>query len=94
MVAQDGSGNLGTIQEALDASLQRENSERFVIYVKQGMYQEYLKISYEMNNIMLVGDGMGKTIITGSNSYSKGYYSNIDTSTVRKYYFYFFSSLS
>jgi pectinesterase len=37
-----------------------------VIYVKAGTYKENVEI--KLKNIMLVGDGIGKTIITGSKS--------------------------
>lgn len=68
VVAQDGSGNFRTIGEALNASLKRNGNGRFVIYVKKGLYREYVEISYYMKNIMLVGEGLTDTIITGNRS--------------------------
>ena len=69
VVAQDGSGNYRTIKEALDAAARRGGDERFVIYVKEGVYRETLKVRANMKNIMLTGDGLGRTIITsGSNA--------------------------
>ncbi|KAL0299393.1 UNVERIFIED_CONTAM: Pectinesterase 2 [Sesamum radiatum] len=82
VVAQDGSGNFRTIKQALDAASKRRNSSRIVIHIKQGKYQEYLEISLNMKNIMLVGDGMGKTIITGSKSFASGY-TTLQSSTVK-----------
>ncbi|KAI3458281.1 hypothetical protein Pfo_014944 [Paulownia fortunei] len=82
VVAQDGSGNFRTIKEALDASFNRKNSARIVIYIKQGTYHEYLEISSQMKNVMLVGDGMGKTIITGNKSFAAGY-TTFQSSTVK-----------
>ncbi|CAL5364220.1 unnamed protein product [Camellia sinensis] len=73
VVAQDGSGNYGTIKEALDASLDRRDDSRFVIYVKCGTYNEYLVVTEHMKNVMLCGDGIGNTIITGSHSARAGY---------------------
>ncbi|KAL7229535.1 hypothetical protein ACSBR2_008109 [Camellia fascicularis] len=73
VVAQDGSGNCGTIKEALDASLDRRDDRRFVIYVKSGTYNEYLVVTENMKNVMLCGDGIGNTIITGSHSARAGY---------------------
>ncbi|KAJ8448621.1 hypothetical protein Cgig2_010508 [Carnegiea gigantea] len=73
VVAQDGSGNYKTITEALNAASKRIGSRRFVIHVKSGVYAEYLVISKDLKNIMLVGDGMGSTIITGSRSNGGGF---------------------
>jgi len=68
VVAQDGSGNYKTITEAISAASKRSGSGRFVIHVKSGVYKENVVIGNKIDNIMLVGDGMGKTIITGSKS--------------------------
>ncbi|XP_010259035.1 PREDICTED: pectinesterase 2-like [Nelumbo nucifera] len=74
VVAQDGSGNFRTIKAALDAvSKQRKGSGRFIIHVKAGVYRENLEIGNGMKNIMLVGDGMRSTIITGSRSVGGGF---------------------
>uniref|UniRef100_A0A803P2R3 Pectinesterase n=1 Tax=Cannabis sativa TaxID=3483 RepID=A0A803P2R3_CANSA len=70
VVAQDGSGNYKTIKEAVSAAGSGKGSGRFVIYVKSGTYKENIEI--KKNNIMLVGDGIGKTIITGSKSVGGG----------------------
>ncbi|KAL5972748.1 hypothetical protein ACLOJK_039553 [Asimina triloba] len=65
VVAKDGSGKYTTVQEAVNAA--PENSEvRYVIYVKKGTYNEKVDIGKKKTNIMLVGDGMDSTIITGS----------------------------
>ncbi|KAL0397754.1 UNVERIFIED_CONTAM: Pectinesterase 2 [Sesamum calycinum] len=70
VVAQDGSGNYKTVNEAVAAAGKRSGSGRFVIYVKQGTYRENVNIAGQ--NIMLLGDGIGKTIITGSRSVGGG----------------------
>ncbi|KAF7850874.1 hypothetical protein BT93_L4893 [Corymbia citriodora subsp. variegata] len=67
-VAQDGSGNFRTIKQALDAAAKRSGSKRFVIYVKRGVYQENLEIGSGLDNIMMLGDGLRYTIITGNRS--------------------------
>ncbi|KAL2527073.1 putative pectinesterase/pectinesterase inhibitor 17 [Abeliophyllum distichum] len=72
VVAQDGSGNHRTIKAALDAAARRSGSGRFVILVKRGVYRENLEIGNKLKNIMLVGDGMKYTIITGSRSVGGG----------------------
>ncbi|KAI3756829.1 hypothetical protein L1987_56652 [Smallanthus sonchifolius] len=68
VVAQDGSGNYKTIGAALAAA--KSGSGRYVIYVKAGIYNEYIQV--KSDNIMIVGDGIGKTIITGSKSVGGG----------------------
>ncbi|GAB4858791.1 hypothetical protein Ancab_010268 [Ancistrocladus abbreviatus] len=73
VVAKDGSGNYKTIQEALAAAAKRKGSGRFVIHVKSGVYTENVGIGSKLKNIMLVGDGMANTIITGSRSVVGGY---------------------
>ncbi|XP_058181299.1 pectinesterase-like, partial [Rhododendron vialii] len=70
VVAQDGSGNYKTISEAVAAS--RSGSKRFVIYVKAGVYKENVEIKGSMKNLMLVGDGIGATIVTGSKNVHDG----------------------
>jgi pectinesterase len=70
VVAQDGSGNYKTIKDAISAASKRSGSGRYVIYVKAGTYKENVEI--KLKNIMLVGDGIGKTIVTGSKSVGGG----------------------
>ncbi|KAI8007217.1 Pectinesterase 2 [Camellia lanceoleosa] len=64
--------NLVTIQAALDVAAKRSGSGRFVIHVKSGVYQENIEIGNNMKNIMLLGDGLKNTIITGSRSVGGG----------------------
>lgn len=70
VVAQDGSGNYKTISEAVAAS--KSGGERFVIHVKAGVYKETVEIKRSMKNLMLVGDGIGATIVTGSKNVHDG----------------------
>ncbi|XP_009628696.2 pectinesterase 2-like [Nicotiana tabacum] len=72
VVAKDGSGNFKTVKEAVAAAGKRKGSARFVIYVKAGIYSENVDLGSKLKNIMLVGDGIGKTIITGSKSVGGG----------------------
>lgn len=39
---------------------------RFVILVKAGVYNETVRVGLEKQNMVFLGEGMGKTIITGS----------------------------
>ncbi|XP_027332315.1 pectinesterase-like [Abrus precatorius] len=72
VVAKDGSGNFKTIKEALEAVPKRSGKNRFVIYVKPGVYNENIEIGRNLNNIMLYGDGIRLTIISGSRSIGGG----------------------
>ncbi|CAM8914158.1 unnamed protein product [Rhodiola kirilowii] len=67
VVAKDGSGKYKTVAAAVAAA---SGSGRFVIHVKAGVYNENVQI--KKKNIMLLGDGIGKTIITGSKSVGGG----------------------
>lgn len=81
VVAQDRSGDYRTIKEALDAS--RRSGGKVVIHIKQGIYSEILEISRDMKNLVLIGDGIGKTIITGDRS-AKSHFSTRESATVSK----------
>ncbi|MFS7932720.1 putative pectinesterase [Helianthus anomalus] len=72
VVDKDGSGDYKTIGAAIAAAGKRSGSKRYVIHVKAGVYKEYVDIGSKVKNIMLVGDGIGKTIITGSRSVRGG----------------------
>lgn len=77
VVALDGSGTHKSIGEALGlvASLEESGTTggRSVIHVKAGTYYEYIKIPTKQKNVMLIGDGLGKTIIVGSRSSEAGW---------------------
>lgn len=74
VVAKDGSGNYRTIQGALDAAANiHSGTERFVIHIKRGIYRENIEITgSKLRNLMLLGDGMSYTVITGSRSVMDG----------------------
>ena len=46
---------------------------RKVIHVKAGRYEESVSISSKQKNVMLMGDGKGKTVIAGHKSAADGY---------------------
>lgn len=79
VVAADGSGTHMSITEAL-ASL-AEGSGRSVIHLTAGTYKENLNIPTKQKNVMLVGDGKGKTVIVGSRS-NRGGWNTYQTATV------------
>jgi pectin methylesterase-like acyl-CoA thioesterase len=53
------------VKEAV-ASAPDNGKTRYVIYVKKGTYKENVEVGKKKKNVMLVGDGMDSTIITGS----------------------------
>ncbi|GAB2287299.1 hypothetical protein Dimus_021681 [Dionaea muscipula] len=62
-VAQDGSGNYTTIAEAID-QVPKWNNHTFIIYIKEGVYYEYLRIDKWLTHVVLIGDGPTKTRIS------------------------------
>ena len=64
-VAQDGSGDYRTIQEAVNAS--RDLSQVTVtIHIKNGIYREKLVVPSHKTHVRLVGESREGTIITGA----------------------------
>src|ERR1700761_5463694 len=63
-VAQDGSGNFKTIQEAVTSV--RDLGQRVTIHIKKGIYHEKLVIPSWKTLITLSGEDKDNTIITNS----------------------------
>ena len=42
------------------------DGKRFVIRIKAGVYEEIVRVPLEKKNVVFLGDGIGKTVITGS----------------------------
>ncbi|WP_114938857.1 pectinesterase family protein [Mucilaginibacter endophyticus] len=64
-VAQDGSGDFKTIQQAVNV-VRDLSQQRVIINIKAGIYQEKLVIPSWKCNIELLGEDQNKTIITNS----------------------------
>ena len=88
VVAKDGSATHRSISEALAAvsRMGKSRTNRVIIYIKAGVYNEKIEIDRHMKNIMLVGDGMDRTIITnnrnvpdGSSTYGSATFGITDT---------------
>jgi len=62
-VAQDGSGNYKTVQEALN-TVPTYNNRKFVIYIRNGIYKEKLLLDSTKNFVTLIGEDKFKTILT------------------------------
>lgn len=71
VVAADGSGNYTTVSEAVAEAPQKSN-KRYVIKIKAGVYRENVEVPKKKTNIMFVGEGRTKTIITGSRNVVDG----------------------
>lgn len=72
VVAKDGTGNFTNVTDAISAAPD-ESTSRFVIYIKKGVYNEYIEISKKKWNLMMIGDGMDVTVISGNRSFIDGW---------------------
>ncbi|KAK9755083.1 hypothetical protein RND81_01G001400 [Saponaria officinalis] len=67
-VSKDGSdGGYTSVQAAVDAAPENiEGGKKYVIKIKEGVYEEIVRVGFNKTNLVFIGDGMGKTVITGS----------------------------
>ncbi|KAK8636055.1 hypothetical protein V6N13_004765 [Hibiscus sabdariffa] len=74
-VSQDGSGNFTTVNDAISAAPNNTNGLNgyFLIYITAGVYQEYISIAKNKRYLMMIGDGINQTIITGNRSFVDGW---------------------
>ncbi|CAN6167543.1 unnamed protein product [Urochloa humidicola] len=72
VVAADGSGNYTTVAAAI-AAAPSNTDKNHVIHVKGGIYREFVFVGKDKRNIVLVGDGMDATVITGSRCCADGF---------------------
>ncbi|KAI4329792.1 hypothetical protein MLD38_028138 [Melastoma candidum] len=70
-MAKDGTRDFTTVEEAITASPNNSNT-RFVIYVKAGAYFENVEIVRKKRNLMLLGDGIGLTLIKAARNVVDG----------------------
>ncbi len=91
-VAQDGSGNFRTIQEAINA-VRDLSQQRVTIYIKKGVYHEKLVIPSWKTMIMLKGEDRDSTIVSyndfsgkpnpgGKDAFGKDKFTTYTSSTV------------
>ncbi|OIW08144.1 hypothetical protein TanjilG_06687 [Lupinus angustifolius] len=71
VVAKDGSGKYRKISDALKA-VKDKNKKRTVIYVKKGIYYENVRVEKNKWNVMIIGDGMSASIVSGSLNFVDG----------------------
>lgn len=65
VVAKDGSGDYKTICEAV-AAIPKTSMKRFTIYIKRGVYIENVELNRDLWNVLMYGDGMFATVVSGS----------------------------
>ncbi|CAA2935383.1 probable pectinesterase pectinesterase inhibitor 51 [Olea europaea subsp. europaea] len=66
-VCKDGGCSYETVQDAVNAAPDYlREGKRFVIGIQTGVYNETVRVPFEKKNVVFLGDGMGKTVITGS----------------------------
>ncbi|KAI8023360.1 putative pectinesterase/pectinesterase inhibitor 7 [Camellia lanceoleosa] len=67
-------GNFTNITAAVAAAPTYSNGSNgyFVIYVVARVYQEYVTITKHQTYLMMIGDGINRTIITGNHSVADG----------------------
>ncbi|KAL5227769.1 hypothetical protein ABZP36_016034 [Zizania latifolia] len=70
-----------TVREAV-AAAPDNGDECFVVHVKEGVYKEMVSVPWEKTNVVLVGDGMGRTVITGNLNADTPGVSTFNTATV------------
>ncbi|VAH19374.1 unnamed protein product [Triticum turgidum subsp. durum] len=74
-VDQSGAGNYTTVGDAVAAAPSNlgASSGYFVIHVAAGVYEENVVVPKNKKYVMMVGDGIGQTVITGNRSVVDGW---------------------
>nr|CAB3453820.1 unnamed protein product [Digitaria exilis] len=72
VVAADGSGNYTTVNAAI-AAAPSKSEKPFSIHIKRGLYNEFVVVPQDKPNIVLSGDGMDATVISGSRCCADGF---------------------
>src|SRR5699024_5807402 len=70
VVAQDGSGDYASIQAAIDGT-KSFPPERITIFIKDGVYEEKVKVHAWNPKISLIGESEEETIITHDDHFDK-----------------------
>ncbi|KAK9062298.1 hypothetical protein SSX86_019484 [Deinandra increscens subsp. villosa] len=80
-VCKGGGCDYAAVQEAVNAAPDWGSRRRFVIWVKAGVYEETVRVGLEKQNVVVLGDGMGKSVITGSLNVGQPGLSTYNTAT-------------
>ncbi|KAL0381346.1 UNVERIFIED_CONTAM: putative pectinesterase/pectinesterase inhibitor 51 [Sesamum angustifolium] len=54
-----------SVQQAVNAAPEKSDKP-FVIFIKSGVYEEKVRVPLGKRNVVFLGDGIGRTVITGS----------------------------
>ncbi|PIN18124.1 Pectinesterase [Handroanthus impetiginosus] len=82
-VCKGGRCDFEAVQQAVNAAPNNAGSgKRFVIWIKTGVYEETVRVPLEKKNVVFLGDGMGKTVITGSMNVGQQGVTTYNTATV------------
>lgn len=86
IVSPYGGANFTTIGEAIEFAPNNSKIEDgyFIIYAMEGYYEEYILVPKHKKNIMLLGDGINRTVITGNRSVVDGW-STFNSATFGEY---------
>lgn len=71
IVAQDGSGDFKTVQEAINAVPDFRKEKETRIYIRNGVYKEKLVLAECKLNVTLIGESVEETVITYDDYASK-----------------------
>jgi pectinesterase len=80
-VSKDSSGQFRTINEALQAAVVPPVG-RFIIFLKEGIYEETVQI--ERKHVIIIGEGAGRSVVTGGKSVALHNLSMPETATMSK----------
>jgi pectinesterase inhibitor-like protein len=72
VVAKDGSGDYLSIADAVNDAPSNLRGKKYIIYVKAGLYSETVRVSKRKTNMMLVGEGKGKTVVVSNRNVKDG----------------------
>ncbi|KAL3579541.1 hypothetical protein D5086_021045 [Populus alba] len=75
IVSPYGTDNFTTIGDAIAFAPNNSKPEDgyFVIFVREGIYEEYAVVPKNKKNIVLIGEGINRTVITGNHSVIDGW---------------------
>lgn len=91
IVAQDGSGNYKTVQQAINA-VKDSNLSTTTIFIRNGVYKEKLRLPETKMNVHFIGESVDKTVLTYDDYASKKDSAGKDIGTSGSASFFIFGS--
>ncbi|MCI46963.1 pectinesterase/pectinesterase inhibitor PPE8B, partial [Trifolium medium] len=77
----DGSGNYTKVMDAVLAAPDHSD-KRYIIHIKEGIYNEHVLIGINKSSLMMIGDGIDATVISGDLSWGRDKLDTYQTFTV------------